>query len=430
MGDLRERASRRKALDSTRLRPVRAPGRHAVQGVPWRPGGVRTAEQVLALQRQAGNVAVAEMVAPQADSARPMLRQGSQGEDVRDLQNMLNQKDEVKTVLAIDGAFGPLTDAAVREFQTAHPPLVADAIVGPLTWGQLEGEQAAPQDDAEMGRKLFNAGAAAFSKGDYAHAYDFLTRAGEIYPKPAITFSRAQCLRRLGGRRPEAIALFEQYLAEAPDGTRVVDATAALVELRGPAKTGDEETDKAAAKALFDRGAALFGAGQYGHAYDELTKAGELYPKPAITFSRAQCLRRLGGRRPEAIALFEQYLAEAPDGSRVADATAALVELRGPAKTGDEETDKAAAKVLFDKGAALFGAGQYAHAYDELTKAGELYPKPAITFSRAQCLRKLGGRRDEAIALFEQYLADAPDGTRVGEARLWADALRTQGAAP
>ena len=45
-------------------------------------------------------------------------------------------------------------------------------------------------------------------RGKYGHAYDFFTRAGELADRAALLFFRAQALRRLGGRREEAIALY------------------------------------------------------------------------------------------------------------------------------------------------------------------------------------------------------------------------------
>lgn len=65
-----------------------------------------------------------------------------------------------------------------------------------------------------------------------------------------------------------------------------------------------------------------------------------------------------------------------------------------------------------------------------MTKAYELSPRPTLAFSRAQCLRKLGGRREEAIALYQQYLAEAPTGSRAREAEFYRNELRSQGAAP
>lgn len=53
------------------------------------------------------------------------MRLGAKGGDVAKLQAALG--------LTVDGEFGPKTEAAVRSFQAAHPPLVADGVVGPLS---------------------------------------------------------------------------------------------------------------------------------------------------------------------------------------------------------------------------------------------------------------------------------------------------------
>ena len=71
-------------------------------------------------------------VSPPAGS-RPVLRQGSRGVEVIELQRLLNNRGER---LATDGIFGPLTNAAVRRFQTAQR-IGVDGIVGPITWGRL-----------------------------------------------------------------------------------------------------------------------------------------------------------------------------------------------------------------------------------------------------------------------------------------------------
>lgn len=60
----------------------------------------------------------------------PMLRRGARGDDVRELQRLLN--------LGVDGIFGPNTEAAVRLVQAGHK-LVIDGIVGPQTWAALKG---------------------------------------------------------------------------------------------------------------------------------------------------------------------------------------------------------------------------------------------------------------------------------------------------
>lgn len=70
----------------------------------------------------------------QANAASdPILRRGDRGAAVIELQKLLNTKG---ATLAVDGDFGPATDAAVRKFQRDNQ-LVADGIVGPKTWAAL-----------------------------------------------------------------------------------------------------------------------------------------------------------------------------------------------------------------------------------------------------------------------------------------------------
>lgn len=57
------------------------------------------------------------------------VRLGSTGDIVKKVQKQLGG-------LVVDGIFGRLTDARVREFQKAHK-LVADGITGPKTWHAL-----------------------------------------------------------------------------------------------------------------------------------------------------------------------------------------------------------------------------------------------------------------------------------------------------
>lgn len=66
--------------------------------------------------------------------ATPLLKQGSRGDAVRELQQFLKDQGYYKG--SVDGIFGPQTEAAVRAFQQAHG-LTVDAIVGPQTWGAI-----------------------------------------------------------------------------------------------------------------------------------------------------------------------------------------------------------------------------------------------------------------------------------------------------
>lgn len=66
-------------------------------------------------------------------TSRPTLRRGSTGAAVSRLQMLL----QVDTSQGGAGTFGPRTEAAVRQFQTANG-LNADGIVGPETWILLD----------------------------------------------------------------------------------------------------------------------------------------------------------------------------------------------------------------------------------------------------------------------------------------------------
>lgn len=63
------------------------------------------------------------------------LRRGDTGPAVRELQTLLGRHGHA---VAVDGDFGPQTEAAVRAFQAAHG-LAVDGIVGPATLAALQG---------------------------------------------------------------------------------------------------------------------------------------------------------------------------------------------------------------------------------------------------------------------------------------------------
>lgn len=70
-----------------------------------------------------------------------ILKQGVRGEEVKKLQQILRQ---FQSGLQADGVFGPRTERAVRIAQRRlglYPP---DGIVGPLTWGALNGQSPWP----------------------------------------------------------------------------------------------------------------------------------------------------------------------------------------------------------------------------------------------------------------------------------------------
>lgn len=71
---------------------------------------------------------------PETVSTRLILRRGSKGSDVRDLQRALRGRGYT---LDIDGIFGQETEFCVKSLQGTHG-LERDGIVGPLTWAALD----------------------------------------------------------------------------------------------------------------------------------------------------------------------------------------------------------------------------------------------------------------------------------------------------
>lgn len=75
----------------------------------------------------------------------PILRRGAEGAAVERLQRALHVAGF--STGAVDGRFGPATEAALIAFQRAQG-LLADGIAGPLTWARLLGGEAASPVDA------------------------------------------------------------------------------------------------------------------------------------------------------------------------------------------------------------------------------------------------------------------------------------------
>ena len=76
-----------------------------------------------------------------------MVARGAHGANVSSLQQRLNEAG-ANPPLAVDGAFGPLTQAAVRQFQQQRG-LTVDGIVGPRTRGVTRGVR--PTKHAALG---------------------------------------------------------------------------------------------------------------------------------------------------------------------------------------------------------------------------------------------------------------------------------------
>jgi putative chitinase len=95
-------------------------------GLDDRGGYLRRAK--VALRKRMGVI-----VAADEGPGAPVLRRGSRGDAVGDLQRLLRAKG---LQIAVDDDFGPATELAVTEFQR-RAGLAADGIVGRRTWAAL-----------------------------------------------------------------------------------------------------------------------------------------------------------------------------------------------------------------------------------------------------------------------------------------------------
>ena len=116
-------------------------GHHAMGGVAWGdhlecPGAPIVAAKMDIIARAhaiLGDLPPVPKPTPKPTPLEPVLRQGTTGEPVRELQTRLNAHG---AHLSVDGVFGPVTATAVRDFQKAHG-LAVDGVVGPATWKDL-----------------------------------------------------------------------------------------------------------------------------------------------------------------------------------------------------------------------------------------------------------------------------------------------------
>ena len=74
-------------------------------------------------------------------TANQILRRGSTGNEVKNLQNLLNYVYGPE--LKVDGVFGATTEAAVKKFQKDYG-LTVDGIAGPSTLNRLKQIRTAP----------------------------------------------------------------------------------------------------------------------------------------------------------------------------------------------------------------------------------------------------------------------------------------------
>ena len=129
------------------------------QGHPTAVDGVfgpLTKAAVEAFQSSRG-LGVDGIVGPQTWSQLIIqVQQGSNGDAVRAVQSQMHGRGDGANQITIDGIFGPVTNDAVRAFQTLLG-LSVDGIVGPQTWNHLDNGYLAAPDPQTAAKDVFNA---------------------------------------------------------------------------------------------------------------------------------------------------------------------------------------------------------------------------------------------------------------------------------
>jgi len=84
------------------------------------------------------------------------VQQGSNGNAVSAVQSQIQSRGDGANQITVDGSFSPVTDDAVRAFQTLVG-LSVDGIVGPQTWNYLVNGYLAAPDPQTAAQDVFSA---------------------------------------------------------------------------------------------------------------------------------------------------------------------------------------------------------------------------------------------------------------------------------
>ncbi len=216
--------------------------------------------------------------------------------------------------------------------------------------------------------------------------------------------------------------------------TKGKDATAG-----GDAEPPVTRTGFAGAQEWGDRAYRYWQQGQWEKSRNAWAEAYKLSPVPTFLYNEASCLERLG-RIPEAIAMYKAYLADNPAETDLDKTREHVKRLEGggsapPAKVDDSgggspsagggadpddgpitHTGIEGAQDWGDRAYRYWDQGQWEKSRHAFAEAYKLWPVPTFLFNEGGCLERLG-RFDEAIAMYEAYLADNPAETDLDKTR-------------
>jgi hypothetical protein len=169
--------------------------------------------------------AAAPVDASARSTAHRTLRSGDSGNDVRVMQNKLNDAGADPPIIFEEASFGSRTLQAVRAFQSSKG-LPVDGVAGPQTWAALDaitaGRTMDEADDAVIREQKGKADELRVA-GQFAAA-EVIFRA--IYANPkvgqsarsGVTFSLGTCAHALG-RFAEAIGFYQEVMNLPQGGT-------------------------------------------------------------------------------------------------------------------------------------------------------------------------------------------------------------------
>ncbi|HUL64690.1 MAG TPA: tetratricopeptide repeat protein [Burkholderiaceae bacterium] len=270
----------------------------------------------------------------------------------------------------------------------------------------LGGQQVTTADVVEA-RKYFEAGQKAFAAGRYEEALDAFQQASAYNPMADFKFNEASCLEKLG--RPYAAAdEYEAFVRMKPDAKDAAQITQRVEKLRSDAdKQPITQSGLAGGQEWMSRGNRLLRAHRYDEAVEAFRAGFRTYPSEKLILNEAAALLD-GGRYTEAARAYERYLAT-PDAPRAAEARVALEKAREGEKTEQaRDAFDAAQQAVLDK--------RYDDALKLFEKAYDLKPMPEFLYNQAYCHEMLG-HNYQAISLYGQYLAAAPDAKDAGKVR-------------
>lgn len=132
-------------------------------------------------------------------------------------------KAEVAVVELVPPVTAPMGSAEPESTDEAAPPPDKKEKDRPP-----EAHVEAPDPARNEARRLFQLGAEAYDRGDYAGAQKHFQAAYQLVPERALLFNIASCELRLGNTR-EACQLFRKYVATGdPSDPRVADVQTQL----------------------------------------------------------------------------------------------------------------------------------------------------------------------------------------------------------